>query len=987
MINRIDPVLDGFNEAVLDRWGLNPNAKETLTRAKERGAITPQEITQMISTALAKDRQKMAEVLQEIKKILQNLNITVTFNVVHTHTHTHEVVHPPHSTAQATVKKPDPKKEATPALEVNKPRPQTGPEQGTETIFLNHRLLNDQGLVPEAFNILSAAKSRGQISPQEIGTLIPMSISKDGVKLRETMRWITQLLGSIDVKIVIGSVHVKKPGSKSPETSYSIKPEQASPPTRKLSPVIERSIDADSELSEEGVLALEKEEPDLTDLKDEESEEVLEEDFLPKFGYQKEDADINPYYRAVKNHKFLKHEDLLELSRRWHMHGDIEARNNIVRHNLRLAMKIARHYMGRGLDYDELVQEGNCGLIIAADRFNPELGFRFTTYATWWVRQAITRAIQNLAATIRLPVHIIEARYKLLKIVRALGFELQREPMLEEIAARAGEDTDKVNKILNQLKVPVISLGELAYGSSSDSKKTVGDLTEELGTPTPLTAIEMKENLAIAAKNLRTLLAAVNALDVSDKAKTCFKMYYGLEGYPEGATLESISPTFGVTRERIRQLNSKVWEKLAEHGIEFDDRKLVAEIQRVHDLEDLVDAVADVSSSIENFVLDAVSIVFQNVAEVGGDIVPAVIITPRRLKASLNKVKPGDAAPEDIIRVVSESYGLTPEVILGDERPKETVWVRWVCTYIMREKLKSPFVSIAQALHYADHTTAMYGHKSITKVIEREPAVKEEIDKIISLCGFQKDKPLEQEEPGKVVEPKERSPIVEQVLDLTCEIFKIEKSVLFDKSHTRPDADEKHRITAKRFAMYIMRTDFNIQRQDIAEVFGFRDPGRVSVLCSTVAEDMETDAGLQKIVTLIRSRYSLEVYGGDLEKVRQHQNALYPQQVWELEMIVENTVTPFKDKVRRLHAKIDSLDVPDRHKEILKLRCSGDLSQEIQTLEAIGQKYDITRARIQQILAAAQEKLSPLLDESDIHPDIFSQEFDRVRFVVELQKL
>lgn len=897
MIDRTNPALVGFDDTVLERWGLKPTAKDTLNRAKERGAITPQEISEMISTALTKDRQKMAEVLQELKKILQNLNISVTFNVVHTHTH---IVQSPAIAPTAPAPKPklQPKAEeqTVPPLAVAKGPQYAGEGHGSP--FLNAKLLREQGLVPEALGILLVAKTKGQISPQQIGNLIPAEISQDNAKLRTTMRWITQLLGAIGVKIVIGEVHYKKPESHSPETSYSRRPESPSSNRGKLPPLFNSnglSEAVSEEPSKEALLEMEQGE--VSETEGEESEHADPNgEFIPKFIFDRESGVTNPYYRSVKDHKFLKHQDLLELARRWHMHGDYEARNTIVVHNLRLSMKIASHYMGRGLDYDDLVQEGNMGLMVAAERFDPEKGFHFTTYATWWVRQHMVRAIQNYTNVIRLPVWVTEVRNKILKITCELGMELQREPTLEEVAARAEKSTDEVKKILHQLKVPVVSLEELAYGASDKGNEvTIGDLEEDPHFPSPETALEAKENLQAAADNLRTLLAAVNALDISDNAKTAFKMYYGLEGHPEGHTLESIAPTFDVTRERVRQLNKKVWEELDKHGIAFDDQKLTAAIKQVHDLEDFVGKTADTTSPIEDFVLDAVSIAFQDESEVGGDMVPAVIITPKRPPADLEKVKPGTSVPEEIIRVVGEVYGVAPEIILGDERPKETVWVRWVCTYIMREELKSSFVGIGQALHYADHTTAIYGYRSLKKTMERDPAVADEIEKIIGLCGFRKEK-----QETKTVESVTTadSPIVDQVLTLTSQAFGVEKSSLFARSNTRPDEKEKYRIRAKCFAMYTLRSDFNIQCQEIAQIFGFGDYSRASVLCSGMAEEIKTDADLQAKLALVRAQYSLEVYKGDLGQVKQCQKILFPKQVEELKGIVDTVVKPFKEKVQ-----------------------------------------------------------------------------------------
>ncbi|OHA20204.1 MAG: hypothetical protein A2849_04110 [Candidatus Taylorbacteria bacterium RIFCSPHIGHO2_01_FULL_51_15] len=872
-------------------------------------------------------------------------------------------------------------------------RPQYAGE-GHVSPLLNAQLLWEQGLVPDALGILLAAKAKGHISPQQIGALIPAEISRDNAKLRTTMRWIIQLLRAINVKIVIGEVHYKKPESQSPETSYSRRSESPSSNRGKL-PALFNSTGINYAVSEgpskEALLEMEED-------KEAEGEESKRADsngeFIPKFIFDSESGVSNPYYRAVKDHKFLKHQDLLELARRWHMHGDYEARNTIVVHNLRLSMKIAAHYVGRGLDYDDLVQEGNIGLMVAAERFNPEPGFHFTTYATWWVRSKITTAIRDQRDTIRSPAHVHEAYNKVLKITCELAAELQREPTLEEVAARAELEIDKVKKILHQLKVPVVSLEELAYSASSkDSDVTIGDHIIDNWFPSAVTALEAKEDLERASLTIRTLLATIKALPISEKAKTAFSMYYGLDGHPEGATLESIAETsgFGVTRERIGQMNAKVWKKLAEFGVSMNDEKLVAAITRVHDLENIVGNEADLSPLTEAMVLNQVSSVFHDSGGNDGELVPADSVTiTRRPQANLEKVAPGTLATEDIIRVVGEAYGVTPEIILGDSKPKEVVWVRWVCTYILREKLELSFPKIGQLLHYSEHSVTMYGYRQLVSAMERDPSVKDDIEKIIALCGLRPEKPVDPEQVARAAESanKAASPIVDQVLTFTSQAFEVEKASLFQKFLRSIDPAVARAQSARNFAMYILRTDFAVQCQEVAEIFGISNYGRVSHIHSEVIEKVKTDADLQAKLALIRGQYSLDAYGGNLVQLKQCQKTLFPKQVEEMKSIVEEVVTPFKAKVQRLHAKLEALDVPDRHKEILRLRFNGDPTKETPTYEALGQTYDITRERVRQILVTTMERLTPTLEPSDVDLMVgYTQEFEKVRLVVELQNL
>lgn len=999
MIERINPALAGFDEAVLERWGLKPTAKDTLARAKERGAITPQEISEMISNALAKDRQKMAEVLQEIKRMLQNLNICVTFNVIHTH-----IIQSPAPVA-APAPKPEPKPKAreltVPIVAVAtemKPAPQQPVDSRRESPFLNARILQEHGLKPEALGILLTAKDKGRISLQQIGSLITAEISQDNEKLRPTMLWITQLLSGLDIKIVIGEVHYKKPESHSPVTSYFQRPEEAPASKGKLNVVLLNSTGlsegTSKEPSQEAPLEMEKD--DGTDVEEDEFADPNGE-FVPKFIFDKETGVSNPYYRAVKDHKFLKHEHLLELARRWQMHGDYEVRNTIVVHNLRLSMKIASRYMGRGLDYDDLVQEGNIGLMIAAERFEPEKGFHFTTYATWWVRQHMQRAIQNFKNFVRMPVHTQEALHKILKITCELGMQLQREPMLEEVAAKAGEDVDKVKKILHQLKVPVVSLEELAYSTSSkDSDASLEDITADIAAISPSMALEAKEDLEIAARNIRTFLAAIKALDVSDKQKTAFKMYYGLDGHREDHTLVSIAESsgFGVTRERVRQMNKIVWKKLAEHGIAMDDQKLVTSLKRVHDLENIVSAEADLSTPTEALILDEVSVVFQDdVESSAGEMIPGVIVTSKRPTINHKEVVPGKPLSEDIIRVVGEVYGIAPEVTLGESRPKEIVWVRWVCTYIMREELKFSFVEIGQALHYADHSSVIHNYRSIKKVIERDSAVGEEIEKIAALCGFRK----QEQQTEQVVQLTDAatqafSPIVEHVFNLSCQTFGIERSRLFQKFVRSIEPDVLAAKFARDVTMHLLHADVGVEHLEIARMFDFgnncNNRSAISVISKNIEKQIETDAGLREKVDLIRSGYTLEPYGSDLRLLKKCQKRLFPKQVEELKAAAKKAEQSFQEKVRELQNKVDYIDLSQRHKDCFNARYSGDISAEMLTYDSLAKPLGLTRARIEQIINVTWKQLHSILEPTDIRSsNEYVQELEKVQLLAELLKL
>lgn len=271
------------------------------------------------------------------------------------------------------------------------------------------------------------------------------------------------------------------------------------------------------------------------------------------------DDSVRLYLREIGKIPLLTAEEELALAHRV-VAGEKRAKDKMAEANMRLVVSIAKRYVGRGLDLLDLIQEGNTGLLRAVEKFDPDKGFKFSTYATWWIRQAITRAIADQARTIRIPVHMVETINKLLRTQRRLTQELNREPTNEEIAKEMEIEIEKVEHIM-KIKQDIHSLDQSIRDEGED-ESTLADFVEDEDAKSPLEAAS-EQLLKSQVKDMLGIL--------TEREQKILKLRFGLED-GKSHTLEEVGQEFSVTRERIRQIEAKALAKLRKHK---DAKKLL----------------------------------------------------------------------------------------------------------------------------------------------------------------------------------------------------------------------------------------------------------------------------------------------------------------------------------------------------------------------------------------------------------------------------
>ena len=265
------------------------------------------------------------------------------------------------------------------------------------------------------------------------------------------------------------------------------------------------------------------------------------------------DDSVRLYLREIGKIPLLSSEEEMDLARRI-VEGDKKAKDKMAEANMRLVVSIAKRYSGRGLDFLDLLQEGNTGLLRAVEKFDPDKGFKFSTYATWWIRQAITRAIADQARTIRIPVHMVETINKLLRTQRRMTQELNREPTIEELSKELDMEPEKIEYVI-KIKQDISSLDAGVGRDGEDDDSVLQDFIVDEDTVSP----EDSASNQLLKEQVQEILSSL-----SDREQKIVRMRFGLDN-GKNHTLEEVGQEFAVTRERIRQIEAKALAKLRKH--------------------------------------------------------------------------------------------------------------------------------------------------------------------------------------------------------------------------------------------------------------------------------------------------------------------------------------------------------------------------------------------------------------------------------------
>ncbi len=556
----------------------------------------------------------------------------------------------------------------------------------------------DPGLKPNVLNIIQAAQSCGKISTAEIAEFLPHDLTRDRGRLARLLAGLIGFFRENEITLVTKRVTPARRWFMSPP----LVSKQAEPAQAEITP---SRHPKKLGYSKQGELDI--------DLGTEDPEPENDDDVLARYF-----RDIRPYARI------LSHEEVRELCRKIHEEQDLEARNTLVLHNQRLLLKIARRYLGRGLEYADLVQEGQFGLIKTAERLDPDQGM-FSTYAHWWVKQTITRALDDFGSLVRSPVHAHALYNKVRKIAEQVGWKLGRPPSEEEIAELGGLPLPTVQKALHRLKIATVSL-ETPVG---EEDATLGEFLADEQEVAPDEALMHSEDLEERREGLEEFLTALSNLCRYRKRDfAIFFLRYGLDNDFQGRTLEEVGKAFKVTREWVRQICDKIWKALGKEG-HWSEVDLLREIECLAVAENIVGSEA------------APTIPFNGIDFSGVDL--SVLVNEKPFTDSVDRGTKQTAEPlsdslsdvfQRVLSLVAKAYDVPQEALRVQTRGNaQTAWARQVVMYLLRTKYDWSYPIIGSVLGGRNHATVIHGCKLVAEVMASDAKVKDDIERILAI--------------------------------------------------------------------------------------------------------------------------------------------------------------------------------------------------------------------------------------------------------------
>lgn len=407
--------------------------------------------------------------------------------------------------------------------------------------------LQTVGLKQNARKVLTQAAESGFVSYQALTRILPEKLTKNKAQLNKTVDWLMAVLKSFNVVVL--------------DVKWEKRVREIAERARNLDVLENKS----------------KTKSNIEKFFDDVNEVLWSKDPL------------NVYMEEVGKFSIPSREEEFQLAKLIYEKFDEGARNELVERNLRLVVMVARRYRNRGLEYLDLIQEGNIGLITAADKFNPNLGNKYATYAMWWLKQSITRALFNYAQTIRIPVHVLAFWNKVMAVSARLVQELGHEPLSDEIAARLECSVEKVEESLHRMKMTTVYTDDLIMedGEENHGQSLLNIVPSQNLTPEQI--IMAREELRLSSQNIRQMLLKLKSL--SSRDRTIFRLYYGLGNHLEGITYNEISKKFGITKQRVDQIIKKCLIRIRSTRADAQ-AWLEGEIEKIKLLENITGEVA-----------------------------------------------------------------------------------------------------------------------------------------------------------------------------------------------------------------------------------------------------------------------------------------------------------------------------------------------------------------------------------------------------------